>query len=88
MNEELEFILDRVTRHDNGRAEYKKMAMSWVDMWKLNPGFIKPLSEAIEKGHEQVILPTPFNVVNLSQRLLSTVPRVDVIPTDIADKDS
>lgn len=88
MDEELEFILDRVTRHDNSRAVYKDMAENWVNMWRLDPGFTKPLKEAIAKGLEQVILPTPFNVVNLSQRLLSTTPRIDVIPQNIGDKES
>ena len=88
MNEDLEFILDRVFRHDNTRGLYKEMAERWVKMWQLDPGFTKPLHEAILKGHEQVVLPTPFNVVNLSQRLLSTTPTVDVIPEDINDQES
>lgn len=88
MDETLEFVLDRVTRHDQARSAAKDMAEHWVSMWKLDPGFTKPIQEAIAKGLEQVILPTPFNVVNLSQRLLSTTPRIDVIPTDIANKDS
>lgn len=88
MDEQLDFILDRVTRHDQERTVYKEMAERWVSMWKLDPGFQKPLQEAIAKGMEQVILPTPFNVVNLSQRLLSATPRIDVIPQDVGDRES
>lgn len=88
MDEQLEFILDRVARHDSERQPYKDMAEKWVRMWKLDPGFTKPLAEAISKGLEQVILPTPFNVVNLSQRLLSTTPRINVIPQDVGNKES
>lgn len=88
MNEELEFILDRVHRHDTDRSLYKEMADRWEKMWKLDPGFTRPLLEALDKGHEQVILPTPFNVVNLSQRLLSSTPRIDVIPQDIGNRES
>lgn len=88
MDEKLDFILDRVTRHDQERSVYKEMAERWVSMWKLDPGFQRPLKEAIAKGMEQVILPTPFNVVNLSQRLLSATPKIDVIPQDVGDKES
>lgn len=88
MDETLDYILDRVTRHDQDRQPYKDMAEKWVNMWRLDPGFNKPLKEAISKGLEQVVLPTPFNVVNLSQRLLSATPRVDVIPEDVTNQES
>lgn len=88
MDDQLAYILDRVTRHDDERGPYKAAVQQWQKMWRLDPGFVEPLSQAILKGQEQVITPTPFNVVNLSQRLLSTTPRVDVIPQDIANQES
>lgn len=84
----LDYILDRVTRHDNDRGDFKLKVEAMKRMWALDPGFVEPLQQAILKGQEQVITPTPFNVVNLSQRILSTTPRVDVIPQDIANKES
>jgi hypothetical protein len=88
VDEELEYVLERVRRHDDSRAAYLTMADSWEKMWRGDAGFIKPLHQAILQGKEQVILPTPFNVVNLSQRLLSTTPRIDVIPQDIGNRKS
>lgn len=88
MDDQLAYILDRVTRHDDDRGAYKKAVEQWQRMWKLDPGFAEPLSQAILKGQEQVVTPTPFNVVNLSQRLLSTTPTVNVIPQDIANQES
>lgn len=88
MDDQLAYILDRVTRHDYERTAYKTKVLNWQRMWKLDPGFNEPLSQAILKGQEQVVTPTPFNVVNLSQRLLSTTPQVNVIPMDIASEES
>ena len=88
MDEQLSYILDRVTEHDRCRTAYKTQVDVWKKMWMLDPGFTQPLQQAILKGQEQVVTPTPFNVVNLSQRLLSTTPRVDVIPQDIANQES
>lgn len=86
--DQLSYILDRVNSHDRDRSSYKNLVATWKQMWMLNPGFVEPLQQAILKGQEQVVTPTPFNVVNLSQRLLSTTPRVDVIPQDIANQES
>lgn len=88
MDEQLEFILDRVTRKERDGDVYREKAESWVKMWKLDPGFVLPLKDALTKGHEQVVLPIPYNVVNLSQRLLSSTPRIDVIPQDLTDQES
>ncbi len=88
MDEQLDYILDRVDRNEQLRADYIARAERNVEMWKLNPGFTKPLDDALLKGHEQVILPTPYNTVNMAQRLLSSTPRVDVIPADVADSKS
>lgn len=87
-DEELAFIIDRVERHESKRAPYKALAERWERMYRLDPGFQRTVAEAIAEGQEQIILPTPFNVVNLSQRLLSTTPRIDKIPLDPNDKES
>lgn len=57
-------------------------------MYRLDAGFNRTLHQAIAEGQEQVVLPTPYNVVNLSERLLASTPRIDVVPHDPADKDS
>jgi hypothetical protein len=81
-------ILDRVQRHEDSRTVYLQRAQKWEQMYRLDAGFNRTLHQAIAEGQEQIILPTPFNVVNLSQRLLSTTPRIDVIPHDPADAES
>jgi hypothetical protein len=88
MDEQLDYILDRVDRNEQLRSDYIARAERNVEMWKLNPGFTKPLDDALLKGHEQVILPIPFNTVTMAQRLLSSTPRVDVIPADTQDSQS
>jgi hypothetical protein len=85
---ELEFILDRVRRHEDSRQPYIQKANKWEKMYRLDPGFNRTLQQAVASGQEQVVLPTPFNAINLSQRLLSTSPRIDVIPLDPIDKNS
>lgn len=87
-DEQLEYILDRVNRIDQSRGKYKLMAKSWQRMWEGDAGFDKTQAEAIMEGREQIVLPTPFNVVNLSQRLLATMPKIDVIPADPANRES
>jgi hypothetical protein len=86
--QEIEFILDRVRRHEDSRQPYIQRANKWEKMYRLDPGFNRTLQQAVASGQEQVVLPTPFNAINLSQRLLSTSPRIDVIPLDPVDKDS
>lgn len=87
-DETTSFIIDRVTRHEDKRAPYKSYAEKWEKMYRLDPGFNRSVQEAIAEGQEQIILPTPFNVVNLSQRLLSTTPKIDKVPLDPNDRDS
>jgi len=88
MDDTLDFILDRVNRHDMERSGYKERAYRSIKMWKNDPEFKLPLKESILKGMEQVVLPTPYNTVNLGQRLLSSTPRVQIIPSDITDAES
>jgi hypothetical protein len=82
MKLELEDILDRVSRTEMERAEYNRLAEKWEKMWGLDAGFNRSAKDAIElDGQEQVTLPTPFNVVQLAARLISTVPKIDIPPT-------
>lgn len=83
-----EIVLERFNRTEDRRKPYLIMAEQWSEMWKLNPGYKKTLEQSVKEGKEQVVLPTPFNVVNLSQRLLSTMPRINVIPNDVSNLES
>lgn len=83
-----EIILERFERTEAKRADYLLLAEEYEKMWRLDPGFKDTREQAIAEGREQVVLPTPFNVVNLSQRLLSGKPRINVIPEDLNDIDS
>jgi hypothetical protein len=64
------------------------MTEQWERMWQGDPGFGRTLAEMVNEGKEQVILPIPFNVVNLSQRLLSTTPRINVTPSSLSERTS
>lgn len=76
----LEDILTRVTRTEQDRAEYNRLAESWEKMWRLEV-FNRTTSEAISRdAQEQVTLPGPYNIVQLGQRLISTTPKIDVPP--------
>lgn len=80
LEDQLELILQRVSRKEDERANYKSFARDWQRMWQLDPGFGDDLAGSVEEGRENVIDPTPYNVVNLAQRLLSTKPRIQYIP--------
>lgn len=84
----LEHILDRVNRLEDKRAGYKTIAAYWEKMWSLDPGFGRSLEEAVKAGQEQIVLPTPFNIVNLAQRLLASEPKIDVMPREVAVREA
>lgn len=88
MNIETEFILDRIRQHEDSRQGYIDKAKKWEQMYRLDAGFKHTLAQSIAEGREQITLPTPFNVVNLSERLLASVPKIDVIPIDPTDRDA
>lgn len=88
MNLSKEIILDRFERTEDRMAPYRVLAQEYEAMWRLDPGFTKTLKEMVMEGKERVVLPTPFNVVNLSQRLLATTPRINVIPNDTMDREA
>jgi hypothetical protein len=83
-----EIILERYGRCEDSMAAYRQLAGEWESMYKLDPGFSKTQKEMIAEGKEQVVLPVPFNVINLSQRLLSNKPRINVMTGDLMNKDS
>jgi hypothetical protein len=83
----LDHILERVARTETDRSQYNTLADSWEKMWRLEV-FSRTPKEMIEQhGQEQVTLPTPFNAVMLAQGLISTVPKIDVPPSGIEDKE-
>jgi hypothetical protein len=83
---EIKDIQARVSNTEDARAKYREMAAKWEKMWLLDAGYSKTLQEAIEKdGREQVTTADPFNVVNLAQRLISTMPRIDCPPKEVTE---
>ncbi|MBK8467752.1 MAG: hypothetical protein IPL32_18220 [Chloracidobacterium sp.] len=71
-------ILDRVSRTEAERNNYAIKAEIWENMWRLKQFELTPLEAVEQNAQEQVTLPTPRNVVNLAQRLISTLPKIDV----------
>lgn len=73
------------------RAPYVKLASKWEKMWCLDL-YEKPRVKAAEEdGQEQVTLPTPYNVVNLAERLITTIPDIHCpspAATDVDDADA
>lgn len=80
---ELDEILFRVSDLESKRLDYVRAAETWEKMWMLK-GFAETPEQALrDKAQEQVTLPTPFNVVMLAKRLISTDPRIEV-PSNVA----
>lgn len=86
--EQVEQILDRVSRLEDKRKTYFELSDEWERMWRLDAGFGRTLQEAVKAGQEQITTPTPFMVVNLAQRLMASEIKVDVIPQDQANRQS
>ncbi len=82
-------ILDVVTQCEDEQSEYRIMAQKWEDMWALQGVFKRSARQAIEQdGQEQVILPTPYNVVSLTTRLLSDFPKLSVPARGISEEEN
>ena len=81
-------ILERINRKEEEMERYRGIARNWERMWKGDPGFGRSLEEAVRNGQEQVVTPLPFNTVNLAQRLMATLPQINVPPTDMLDKEA
>lgn len=76
----VEDIQERVSRLEDKRGDYRRAAAAWEDAWALK-AFSRTPEEAItQDSQEQVTLATPFNVVNLAQRLINTTPKIDIPP--------
>lgn len=88
MKQSKELIVERYERSESSMAAYRQLAGEWEAMYRLDPGFSKSAKEMIAEGKEQIVLPTPFNVINLSQRLLSNKPRINCLTGDLMDKES
>lgn len=88
MNLEKEVILERFRRTEERMESWRALAAEYEAMWRGDAGYTKTLKQMVQEGKEQVVIPTPFNVVNLSQRLLSSRPSISVIPNNLMDKQS
>jgi len=77
MKLEIEDIQERVSRTEDERADWRMMAEQWERMYSLEP-FKESRETALKNGREQVILPDPYNVVNLGARLLSNMPKIEI----------
>jgi hypothetical protein len=84
----LEHVLDRFKRKEREMEPYRLLCEDWLKMYQGDAGFNREHAQAIQQGQEQIITPAPFNTVNLSQRLLSTTPRIDVMPEEVSDEES
>ena len=83
-----EDILNRVNRLEDKRADYKKLAAGWERMWRLDPGFGRSLQDALDAGQEQVVLPTPYNVINVAERLLASWPDIQYKCQDVGNREA
>lgn len=83
-----EHILNRVAQHERKRSGWLSKVEDWDRMARLDPGYNRTVAQAIEEGQEQIVLPTPFNVMNLSQRLLSGTPQTKVLPLEPGNRES
>lgn len=73
---EVEDVLRKVEEVEEEKGEYRRMALTWENMWRLK-GFEKSAAEAQQEGYEQISTPTPYNTVNLTCRLIADDPKVD-----------
>lgn len=79
-------ILARVNDSELERANYRAAAQVWESMWTLQL-YSKPARTVLEQeGREQVVLPTPYNIVHLARRLINSDPRIEV-PAEDAEED-
>lgn len=81
MKLEVDDILHRVNQTETELSDWYSMAKEWDRMWQLDSGYSMSWKESVEEeGREQVVLPVPFNVVNLAQRLIATQPAITIPP--------
>jgi hypothetical protein len=84
MKIKIDEVKDTVSRVESDRSAYAYLARKWEKMWCLDL-FEKSRDKAAEEdGQEQVTLPTPYNVVNLAERLITTTPDI-ICPSPAAN---
>lgn len=81
-------IQERVTRIEDRRAPYVRAAQAWEKMWALDPYTREEKTRARAMDKEQVILPTPYNVVHMARRLINTDPKIEIPGRGGLDDDS
>jgi hypothetical protein len=80
----IEDTLERIDETEDTLGKYREYAKVWEKMWCLDAGWNRSTTDAINvDGQEQVTLPTPYNVVSLAERLITTEPDIDVPPRNV-----
>ena len=80
-------ILHLVDQAEADKMLYRREAAEWEKMWSLK-AFDESKEDALLEGREQVVLPDPYNVVQLATRLFSSRPSITCPSEDVtADKD-
>lgn len=87
MKWEVEDVLEKVDKCESEKGEYRKFAVEWENMWRLQ-GFERSEKEAQEQGYEQISLPIPYNTVHLLMRLMADDPKIDCPARDISDTET
>lgn len=83
---DVEDVLGKVSRCEDDKADYRKMADFWEKMWRMEvPSFKMTDAEARDQGIEQIALATPYNTVNLLCRLIGNEPKIQVPARDMSD---
>ena len=77
-------IIDRVNVVEDKRSKYYKLAERWEKAWKLQ-AFKETREQAAAEGREQVVLPDPFNSVNVALRMLSNEPDISVPSVEVTE---
>lgn len=78
-------VRDRVDDTEDKRTEYYALAEEWENIWMLR-AFDETWEAAFKKGREQITFPDPVNVMNLTMRLLSNTPSIEVPTEQVTDQ--
>lgn len=89
MYDKVDQVLGEVEELEAAQGEYRELAKIWENMWGLVPPFTEKDSRKVveNEGREQITLPTPRNVVHLTQRLVASDPKIDVYQDAEAEGD-
>jgi len=77
----VEIAQRRVSKGKSDREEWRVWCEDWENMIRL-AAFEQTLSNAHSEGREQFSLPTPYNVLHLSRRLLAGPMEMQVVAAD------